>query len=163
MRQNSSATPCDCNCMLKRLLDRIKEPDPQPEANQIPLAAAALFLEVAWADHDLSESELTSARSSLQSVLQIADHEIDVLMDRSLERLDAAVGMQAFTRELVDAWSEDQRFELVVQLWSLAFADNEIDRYEEATIRKIAELLYVPHARFIEARRLARSAHESGD
>ena len=142
--------------MLKRLLDRVKDPEPQTETDQVPLAAAALFLEVAWADHDLSESELSETRASLEQVLALSGEELDVLMDRSLERLDAAVGMQAFTRELVNAWDEDKRFELVVQLWRLALADDQVDRYEEATIRKIADLLYVPHARFIDARRIAR-------
>ncbi|MDP6375363.1 MAG: TerB family tellurite resistance protein [Pseudomonadales bacterium] len=146
--------------MLKKLLERLKESEPEREENLVALAAATLFLEVAWADHDLQEEELTVARNALKFVLGIDDAEVDILMDHSLERLDAAVGMQAFTRELVNAWSLEQRFALLVQLWKLALADQQIDRYEEATIRKIAELLYVPHARFIEARRIARD--ESG-
>jgi uncharacterized tellurite resistance protein B-like protein len=44
-----------------------------------------------------------------------------------------------------------------VQLWRLALSDAELDRFEEHTIRKIAELLYVSHVRFIEAKQRARS------
>ena len=142
--------------MLKRLLDRLKAEEPDQEYSQVALAAAALFLEVAWADHELSNEELAVARSALMSVLDIAHSEVDVLMDRSLERLDASVGMQAFTRELVKAWSIERRAALLVPLWRLAMADEVIDRYEEATIRKIADLLYVSHASFIDARRIAR-------
>ena len=37
-------------------------------------------------------------------------------------------------------------------LWEVAFADQVIDKYEDYTIRKIADLLYVKHKDFIKAK-----------
>ena len=71
------------------------------------------------------------------------------------------MGLHAFTRTLVETWDERQRFELLIDLWRLAYSDSQIDRFEEHTIRRIAELLYVSHSRFIEAKQIARDGSSS--
>ena len=78
------------------------------------------------------------------------------IVEQSRAEHDDSVGVHAFTRALVEALDESQRFELVTDLWRIAYSDADLDRFEEHTIRKISELLYVSHARFIEAKRLAR-------
>jgi uncharacterized tellurite resistance protein B-like protein len=37
-------------------------------------------------------------------------------------------------------------------LWKVSCADGKIDAHEEHLVRKVADLLYVPHARFIQAK-----------
>jgi len=37
-------------------------------------------------------------------------------------------------------------------LWQVAFADGHLDPYEEALVRKIADLIYVPHRDFIQSK-----------
>jgi uncharacterized tellurite resistance protein B-like protein len=44
-------------------------------------------------------------------------------------------------------------------LWAIAYADGTLHLYEEHLIRKIADLLYVPHAAFIAAKLRAKPAH----
>ena len=149
--------------MLSRLLDRIREPDEdETPVDTLELAAAVLFFEVAWADHDISDAELAMVKHALVSVFDIDDATVDELLEASKERHDDSVGMYRFTRTIVDAWTLEQRFNLVVQLWRLAYCDDHLDRYEEATIRKIAELLYVGHGKFIEAKLIAKQFAEKG-
>lgn len=37
-------------------------------------------------------------------------------------------------------------------LWRIAYANESLHKYEEYLVRKIAELLYVPHSAFIAAK-----------
>jgi len=37
-------------------------------------------------------------------------------------------------------------------LWQVSRADGRIDAHEEHLVRKVAELLYVPHSRFIQTK-----------
>ena len=149
--------------MLSRLLDRIREPDEdETPGDTLELAAAVLFFEVAWADHEISDVELAMVKHALVSVFGIDDATVDELLEASKERHDDSVGMYRFTRTIVDAWTLEQRFNLVVQLWRLAYCDDHLDRYEEAAIRKIAELLYVGHGKFIEAKLIAKQFAEKG-
>ena len=41
---------------------------------------------------------------------------------------------------------------LVDCLWEIAFADGRVDHFEENTIRKIADLIYVEHKDFIKSK-----------
>ena len=149
--------------MLSRLLDRIREPAAaETPGDTLELAAAVLFFEVAWADHEISDAELAMVKHALISVFGIDDATVDELLEASKERHDDSVGMYRFTRTIVDAWTLEQRFNLVVQLWRLAYCDDHLDRYEEAAIRKIAELLYIGHGKFIEAKLIAKQFAEKG-
>ena len=40
-------------------------------------------------------------------------------------------------------------------MWQVAMADNALSQYEEHVIRKVADLLYVPHGDFIAAKQSA--------
>lgn len=149
--------------MLSRLLERIREPDEdEAPGDTLELAAAVLFFEVAWADHEISDAELAVVKHALISVFDIDDATVDELLEASKARHDDSVGMYRFTRTIVDAWTLEQRFDLVVQLWRLAYCDDHLDRYEEAAIRKIAELLYIGHGKFIEAKLTAKQFAEKG-
>lgn len=139
--------------LLERILGREEE---RADPRLVPLAASTLLIEVAWADHDITESELAVIRSALTSQFDLSDAEVEDIVQESRSAQDESVGLYAFTRTLVEAWDEAQRFELLVQLWRLALSDADLDRFEEHTIRRIAELLYVSHARFIEAKQRAR-------
>ena len=145
--------------MISRLLDRLRGQTGTPEEADpdLPaLAAAVLLLEVAWADHDISEAELDAIRAALRTQFELSDDAIDEIVADSKARHAESVGVQDFTRALVDAFDEQRRFELITDLWKLAYSDAVLDRFEEHTIRRISELLYVSHARFIEAKLLAR-------
>jgi uncharacterized tellurite resistance protein B-like protein len=42
-------------------------------------------------------------------------------------------------------------------MWELAYADAELDKYEEYVIRKVADLIYVSHSEFIRAKTVAKA------
>ncbi len=149
--------------MISKLLDRLRGRSNESDSSDdhlIALSAATLLLEVAWADHDIAESEIDAIRSALTEQFGLQDKEADEVISESREHHEQSVGMQDFTRTLVEAFDEQQRFDLLTHLWRLAYSDMTIDRFEEHTIRRISELLYVSHARFIEAKRRARDERE---
>jgi uncharacterized tellurite resistance protein B-like protein len=145
--------------MISKLLERLLGQNDDPsgvDEHLIALSAATLLLEVAWADHDIADGELDSIRTALTGQFGLSADEADEVISESRDRHEESVGMHPFTRTLVEAFDEQQRFDLLTHLWRLAYSDMTIDRFEEHTIRRIAELLYVSHARFIEAKQLAR-------
>ena len=147
--------------MLSQLLARLKEPIATTEEETqelIPLAAAVLYLEVAWADHNIDGSELKQIRQRLEGQFDLSSEEADELIRESRAQHDASVGLYQFTRTLNDGWDEPRKFQLLVRLGELAFLDDELHAFEEHTIRRIAELLYVSHDRFIEAKLIARQS-----
>ena len=147
--------------MLRSLLEKLRggaTENTSGKRRQVQLAAATLLIEVAWADHDISEEELAVVRSALLRQFDLEEQEIEEIIRESRRQQDESVGLHSFTRTLVESWDEKQRFDLLVTLWRLAYSDAGLDRFEEHTIRKISDLLYVNHSRFIESKRVARDA-----
>ncbi len=147
--------------MLNRLLAKMQAPvQDGGEQPSVELAAAVLLYEVAWADHRISDIEHATLRESLVGQFGTDAETVDELLAESRTQHEDSVGIHRFTRALVEAWSPGQRLQLVVQLWRLAFCDASLDKYEDATIRKIADLLYVSHADFIRAKHRAKQLTE---
>ncbi len=143
--------------MLKEFLSRLTEPAEETDPEHlVALAAAALLLEVAWADQDFADAELAIIEQQLKTQFALDDDELSALMAESRQAQENSVGLYRYTRIINEHWNEDRKYELVTALWRLALAENGLHRYEEHTIRKIAELLYLSHTRFIEAKLTAK-------
>jgi uncharacterized tellurite resistance protein B-like protein len=146
--------------VFSKILEKLRkrdevEDDAEPE-HRIALAAATLMLEVAWADQDIADTEVDVIRRVLSEQFQLPDESVEEVIAASREHHDESVGLFRYTQTINEAWGEPEKFELVVNLWRLAFVDETIDRFEEHMIRKITDLLYVSHERFIAAKRTAR-------
>lgn len=141
-----------------RALFSSQEDSEEPEI-EADLAAASLMLEVSWSDHDVGEAELLTMRRLLSDLYGLSPEKIDALIDDAQARLSENVGLHPYTRFLNEHLDEEARFQVVCALWQLALADDRIDRFEEHTIRRASDLLYLSHSRFIEAKLQAKANH----
>lgn len=140
---------------LKALLNSIEISDEQAE-DPTPLAAAMLLFEVAWADHEITAAEVESMISALTQLFAIEESAARALTNRAIEAHKTETSIYPFTRSINDALSVEEKQQLITTLWRLALADQMVDKYEEHAIRRIADLLYVPHRDFIRAKRDAQ-------
>ena len=58
-------------------------------------------------------------------------------------------------------FTREQKLALIEQMWRVAYADGDLDKYEEYTIRKLSDLLYVEHHEFIRAKLRAMEGQAS--
>jgi uncharacterized tellurite resistance protein B-like protein len=121
-----------------------------------PMAAAMLLLEVAWADHEISDTELESTRAAIQDLFKLTREQVETLVAQAKSEHEAAISMYPFTRAVNETLTSEEKRHLIVLLWRLASSDSSVDVHEEHTIRRIADLLYVSHDDFIEAKHEAR-------
>ena len=133
-----------------------EDTDAAVDAKALELACAALMFEVARADFAVDESEQRAVHDLLQAEFDLSQEEIDAVTEEAADKADAATCLFEFTRAVNDLASADQKRTLIRMMWRVAMADNAISRYEEHLIRKVADLLYIPHADFIQAKQAAR-------
>jgi len=48
--------------------------------------------------------------------------------------------------------SREQKISLIEHMWRIAYADGDLDKYEEYTIRQLCDLIYVDHKEYIQAK-----------
>jgi len=124
------------------------------------LAVAALLFEVVRADRVVEDDEKVVMRTAVQSTFGLTREEADELSRLAEEAARDAVSIYEFTQIVDRGLPIEDKKRLVELLWLVAFADAQKDPYEEQMVRKIADLLHVPHPDFIDAKLRARK--ESG-
>lgn len=119
---------------------------------KIQLAAAALLIELSRADFQRAPQEQQAIETALQKSFKLSDEQLAKLIDLAEQENRDATSLYQFTNLIKDEYSLEQRFQLVKMLWQVAMADGELSKYEDHLIRKIAELIYLPHSQFIQAK-----------
>jgi len=138
--------------MLKRLKNLFASSSNETDEEDlflIPSAAAILLYEVAWADHDISKDEIDHVEAALSKLFDLTKEQVSEISKSAIQAQKDSISMYSFTREINDHFNAGQKYELVLAMWRLALADEDIHKYEEHTIRNIAELLYISHKDFI--------------
>ena len=122
------------------------------------LACAALLIEVINSDNELDERETEEFLVLLQSSLQIPEVDLNEIMRLAEREARQATSLYEFTRLINDEYEYAEKVKLVENMWRVAFSDQQLDKYEEALIRKVADLLYVSHQDFIKTKLAARDS-----
>ena len=140
---------------MKKLIDQLFERFTEIKEEQVlsntdlHLATAALLVEVAVSDLNFDESERVQLKKLLLSECQLSEADVDTLIHDAENASDKASSLFEFTHIINKHCEYKQKLSLVKNLWKVAYADGELDKHEEHSIRKIADLIHVSHRDFI--------------
>jgi len=138
---------------LKNLLEQMKAPSSlplnQPTLEQI---TAALLMQLARVDQSIDHTEVQTIKNYIAPTFGLSEDNLRMVMEAAAQSAESATSLYEFTSQIHEQCSPAQKYQIIVNLWRVAYADGELDKYEEHFIRKAAELLYVPHQEFIRAK-----------
>jgi uncharacterized tellurite resistance protein B-like protein len=129
---------------------------PRVTDRQLQLATAVLLLEAARSDFDLRADEFKAILGGVRRLLGLTDDEAIAIIRFAEEEVRQSKRLYEFTGLVNEHYTLEQKKALVQYLWQVAFADAQLLGSEEYIVRKIAELLNVPLADFIDAKIRAR-------
>ncbi len=116
------------------------------------LATAALLIEMSRADFDAKAEDKAAVITVVGRVFELTEQETHELVFLAEEEARQATSLYQFTSLINRAFSPDQKAHVVELLWEVAYADGQLHKYEEHLVRKIADLIHVPHRTFIRAK-----------
>lgn len=119
------------------------------------VATAVLLIEAMRADFRVEAAERDRLRELLRRQFELSSEELDALLEEAEADADRLVSTQHVTRLLNEHYDHAMKVRVVEMMWQVVFADGAKDHYEEHLLRQVAELLYVSHAEFIQARHKA--------
>jgi len=138
---------------IKQFFDQNISPDVQADNDhRLKLATAALLIEMMNQDGETKVEEIEALNNALQTKFALSEKETHELIELASEEARQAVDFYQFTSLIHEHFSPEKKIKIVEYLWMIAYADNHLDAHEEHMIRRIAELLYVPHQDFIKAK-----------
>ena len=138
---------------IKDLLSNFSNHEEEIEDEKISLldkACSALLIEVAYADKIFDVSEINSLKESLKETYKIDEEIINELISDAKKTVDESTSLYEYTRVVNDEFDYSDKLELLSRIWKLAFADGNLDKYEDHLIRKISDLIHISHSDFIK-------------
>ena len=129
-------------------------PPPITEQQQLKLAVAGLLHEMTRVDLKHGPEEAHTAVAALVKMFALPDAEAQALLaEAGSQRLTSYFDPASIIKRLLTI---EQRSVFIENLWRVAFADSDLNLYEDQFVRKIADLLYVSNTECMMARQRAR-------
>tara|TARA_B100000886_G_scaffold34424_1_gene21460 strand:+ start:1525 stop:1977 length:453 start_codon:yes stop_codon:yes gene_type:complete len=146
--------------IITSLLDRFKSPNKKDDdnisietfGNNAILAICILMIEVSRSDDNYDDVEKEKILSILKSKYELDETQLEIIMKIANQKNEDMISLYEWTTIINNTYQYDERVKILKSLWEVAHADNVIDKYEDYTIRKIADLIYVKHSDFIKAK-----------
>ena len=111
---------------------------------------------MAEADYADDPEETRAILAALEKELNLKRNEVQPLLERARAETAGATDLFPYTHLLNQRLDHDQKCAILTSMWRVAFADGNIDKYEELLIRRAYDLLRLDHADFIAAKQAAR-------
>jgi uncharacterized tellurite resistance protein B-like protein len=138
---------------------KIGEPTPEgADRHTIELATAALLVEVVRLESEVDDAEREVVLRAVRAKFGLTADEATTLVRLAEEEARQATDYYQFTSLINKRFSLEQKERIIEHMWRVAYADTQLSAYEQHVIRKIADLLYVPHSAYIAAKMRARDA-----
>ena len=130
-------------------------------AERLNLSTAVLLVEVMRADGDFSDGERRAVAAMLRRRLSLGDEATATLMAAAERSAKDATDLHTFTSALNDRLSFEEKVQIVEAMWSVAYADGALVPHEQHVLWRVADLLHVPHAAYINAKIRAKAAAQT--
>ena len=124
----------------------------------IRMATAVLMIDVARADHVFEDSEFDRVLKLIQTHFDLSPERAAELLNSADEKAEDLVSLHDFTQLLHHNLDEQEKARVIGLLWEIAYADGQLDKYEDSLVLKISDLLHVSRGRVMRLKHDAQAA-----
>ena len=142
--------------MFRELFDRIaetlasgdkSEDNPASRERAIRHATAVLMVDVALADKAFDGDEFGQILEHATAEFGLSETDANDLVESAESEAENLVSLHEFTQLLHNNLADAEKEAIVGTLWRIAYADGNLDKYEDAIVLKISDGLHVSRGR----------------
>lgn len=141
---------------LSRLHEKISSQLQTGEEEEITKIAciAGLFARVAYADMKIQTAEIEAMQQALSKWSHLSEEEVQIISHLAIEEMIELSGLEnhKYTAPLNDLMDENERYEILESLFSIAASDGNAEHIEAEEIRLITQGLKLTPRHFTSAR-----------
>jgi len=123
---------------------------------RVQVAACVLLLEAAHSDYECTDAELAHVLETMKTRFDISGDYARELVDLAREEREHNVDLFAFTRQVNEKFSREEKLEVLEAVWRIIHMDGKLSKYEDHYVRKLTGLLRLYHEDMIETKIRAR-------
>lgn len=119
---------------------------------KVEVATCALFIELAKSDGEFSESERELIISEMKTFFNLEKKYVDDLILLAEEKVKESVSIYEFTGVINKSFTQEEKIELLENLWKLIYRDEKLSAYEDHLIKKIGSTMNIEHKQIINSK-----------
>jgi uncharacterized tellurite resistance protein B-like protein len=128
------------------------------DEHALQLATAVLLVEVMRADAEFDAAERAEVLAALRDKFKLSDDEAARLVELAQQTAQGSSDFFQFTSKINDSFDMEDKVRMVEHLWRVAYADGVLNAHENHLMRRVSDLLHVPHGAYINAKMRAKQA-----
>ena len=153
--------------MLNKLNDFLAALIPSATADHRPghtlqLATAVLLVEIMRSDAEHAEEEQAAILRILKQEFGMGDGEVAELAALAHHTATDANDLHQFTALINRELDAAEKRRIVEYLWQVVYADGRISAHENHLMRRLADLLHIPHGDYVAAKARAKPTGQGG-
>ena len=121
-------------------------------SKKIQIATAALFIEIAKADGEISGDERKKIVKNMEEMFDLDDECVGNLINLSEQRVNESISVYEFSSIINENFSREEKYQLIKNLWKIVYADDHLDMYEDRLMKIIGATLNLDHKDIIDAK-----------
>ncbi|MCC6153563.1 MAG: TerB family tellurite resistance protein [Candidatus Hydrogenedentes bacterium] len=125
---------------------------PAAHAERLRLATCVIMLEAAGADNEFAPEECEHIIATLKTRFELPQSDAEELLQYSQARRAESSDLWKFTNIINQACSNDEKMDILREVWRVIYADGTLDGHEDYLVHKLAKLLNLNHPMLIEAK-----------
>jgi uncharacterized tellurite resistance protein B-like protein len=130
---------------------------PEDDTRRLQLATAALLVEVVRGDGDIAPAEREALLAAVSDRFGVPATEAAELVELAEQQARLANDYYQFTSLINRQFTQPQKVRVIELMWQVAYADATLSAHERHVLRKVADLLHVPHGDYIAAKMRAKA------
>jgi len=119
---------------------------------KIEIVACALFIEMAKADGEFTEDERKFIITEMKSTFNLDDEYVNNLMLHAEQKIKESVSLYEFTGIINATFTNEEKINLIENLWKLIYKDEKLNQYEDHLIKRIAATINIEHKQIINSK-----------
>lgn len=119
---------------------------------KVEVATCALFIELAKSDGEFSQEERDLIITQMKNLFSLEKKYIDDLLLLAEEKVKQSISIYEFTGIINKSFSQEEKIELLENLWKLIYRDEKLSAYEDHMIKRIGATMNIEHKQIINSK-----------
>jgi uncharacterized tellurite resistance protein B-like protein len=124
----------------------------ESRSKKLQIATAALLVEIAEADGNFSDDERKRIIDLMKAEFNLHDECVNELLNLSEQKVKDSISVYEFTSVINESFSQQEKLDLIKNLWRIIYQDGKLDSHEDRLIKIIGTTMNIEHRDVIGAK-----------
>ena len=119
---------------------------------ELQVATCALLLETAHADDEFTLEEEKQIEDLIRSHFDLSQEIFNEIKELSDKQRAESIDLWHFAKIIKDNYSVAEKEKVIEMIWSVVYADNNLNDHEDYLVHQLAQILNLDHKQLIDAK-----------